>query len=487
MRIGFIGSLIIAGIALTLLFSMFGGMLFSLWIALLSVSLVAFIVFLCFFLLCKKRIKKIESIKQPLLEENLNELKNICKINVVSKLYKAINDLYPHLKLFLSSSRAFEISSFEKEIFKEKERHVVGSFSGTINDNPFIIYTHSFQSVYLKTFSATESFSYTKHYTTTDSNGKKVNKTKTKQEKLTATTSKTYCDYPIYTNCFVDTGEIQKQLEFKSPDKKGMKKLKPMENKSFDKLFPASRNDEVGYRMVFTPLAQENMVKLLNSNKIRNLKYSKIANIHSIKSNTDQVVIKFLYLYDEIYRDFDYENIKRNYIDLFLNAISGVYFALAPFLTIPLFCHFNDQIDKKASKDDNIPSYAEVGSILHKMNSSFTKPDGSDANATQTYFVTKNKDNEYEFTSFSHRTVEGVEPVTVVGPHTGAHVIMVPYEERIPTVKDNNIIYVYRLEEKDKKLIEEAEIFAKYDKTQDQLGKYKDLIFYCGVKNATYE
>ncbi|MCQ3908347.1 MAG: hypothetical protein MJ200_02055 [Mycoplasmoidaceae bacterium] len=35
-----------------------------------------------------------------------------------------------------------------------------------------------------------------------------------------------------------------------------------MENSEFDKLFPATRTDEKDYRVVFTPLAQENYVKL---------------------------------------------------------------------------------------------------------------------------------------------------------------------------------------------------------------------------------
>jgi hypothetical protein len=372
--------------------------------------------------------------------------------------------------------------TFEKILFAKNERQVVESFSGTINDNPFIMFTYRYQKVFLETFSSSESFPYTEHYTHTNSEGRTVTGTRTAHETLTASVTKTNCIYPVSQEvCYIDTGEVQKDLEFNSPNKSGVKKLKPMENKSFDKLFPASRNDEVGFRMVFTPLAQENMVKLLNSNKIRNLEYSKISSIHSINSDIGQENIKFLNLNKDIYNDFDYENIKNNYIKFYLDTVSGIYFTLAPFLTIPLFFHFNNPINKKVFKDD-IPSYAEVGTILSKFSAQFLKASSSDAKSGQSHFITKNNGNEYKFTTFSHYSKDGIEPVIVSGYHTGVHTILVPFTEHFPTKKINNTIYVYKLKDKDKSFIEMTESFFNIDKTDVHFGKYKDLIYYCGMK-----
>ncbi|MCQ3914313.1 MAG: hypothetical protein MJ201_00520 [Mycoplasmoidaceae bacterium] len=55
-----------------------------------------------------------------------------------------------------------------------------------------------------------------------------------------------------------------------------------MENKEFEKLFPAKRSDEKDYRVVFTPLAQENFVKLFREQQYSVIKDEEVTTIQAI-------------------------------------------------------------------------------------------------------------------------------------------------------------------------------------------------------------
>ncbi|GHU47084.1 hypothetical protein FACS1894218_0760 [Bacilli bacterium] len=59
------------------------------------------------------------------------------------------------------------------------------------------------------------------------------------------------------------------------------KDMQAMENPEFDKLFPCKRDDEVQFRTLFSPLAQEEMVKLLKVKDDYNFYKDKSLNVIS--------------------------------------------------------------------------------------------------------------------------------------------------------------------------------------------------------------
>jgi hypothetical protein len=99
-------------------------------------------------------------------------------------------------------------------------------------------------------------------------------------------------------------------------------KMAPMDNPEFDKYFPCQRNDEVGFRTLFSPLAQENMVNLF---KVRNdYKMSKnklLTRIDSEKFNGNDLSYSLAMLKSE----FDIRIIEQQFKDIITNFISTTY------------------------------------------------------------------------------------------------------------------------------------------------------------------
>jgi hypothetical protein len=62
------------------------------------------------------------------------------------------------------------------------------------------------------------------------------------------------------------------------------KNMEPMENPEFDKLFPCERDDEVQFRTLFSPLAQEEMVKLIKVKS--NYNFYKTKSLNVVSSDT---------------------------------------------------------------------------------------------------------------------------------------------------------------------------------------------------------
>jgi hypothetical protein len=75
---------------------------------------------------------------------------------------------------------------------------------------------------------------------------------------------------PIYKNdnYFFFLNDSAKTLTYSNVKKvfNFKKKQLPMENNEFDKYFPCLRNDEIQFRLLYSVLAQENIVKLFKKN-----------------------------------------------------------------------------------------------------------------------------------------------------------------------------------------------------------------------------
>jgi hypothetical protein len=122
------------------------------------------------------------------------------------------------------------------------------------------------------------------------------------------------------------------------------KKMFPMENKEFDALFPCERNDEQQFRTLFTPLAQEEMVKL---QKVKNdysfIKINELNEIYSDSFNSNESFINT----DNIKQYYDYEKVRSDFLNFGDTYFKAIYFMFAPILTIPLYQqHKNFDVNK---------------------------------------------------------------------------------------------------------------------------------------------
>lgn len=234
--------------------------------------------------------------------------------------------------------------------------------SGDISSNPFIR---------VKLF-ATEmvNFTYVGRRTVTwaetyHSNGRTY--TRTVSQTLTATVVKPVPKYyfdsaVIYGNeaapdlsftrrpSGVETDSTEKQID--NLVKKGEKQLEKLTEKAtkqgrefqalanseFDVLFGAlNRDNEVQYRLLFTPLAQQNMVEIITAKEPYGddfyFKKDKKLNIVSTLHGKD------MFDYDpSIFNQYyDYDLLKKDFLIYLKNLFGSLYFDLAPILAIPLY------------------------------------------------------------------------------------------------------------------------------------------------------
>ena len=123
--------------------------------------------------------------------------------------------------------------------------------------------------------------------------------------------------------------------------KNGGKGFTRLHNEQFEALFNAlDRNNETEFRLLFTPLAQKNMVNLIRDQehigygddfsfrKCKQLNYIHAGHLEGSE---------YLDCGPQKLRHFDYEECHRNFINYCDRYCKEIYFALAPLVAIPLY------------------------------------------------------------------------------------------------------------------------------------------------------
>ena len=254
----------------------------------------------------------------------------------------------------------------EKYGFNESQKNnesVVFVQSGSIEGNPFLVQKIKHQDMVDRTYTGSLTIYWTE---SVYSDGKR--QTVTRSQTLTASVIKPEPRY-YYTTWLVYGNDAAGKLSFsRKPSgvsgkkdkeidkivKKGEKKLddlveetltddKPgaytkLGNVEFDVLFGAQdRDNEVEFRLLFTPLAQKGMLELIKEPdpygddfyfiKENNLNYIRALHTDSFDMNADP----------SIFEGFDYEVMKQFFIDYQERYFKSLFFNLAPVLTIPLY------------------------------------------------------------------------------------------------------------------------------------------------------
>ena len=242
-------------------------------------------------------------------------------------------------------------------------RSVVFAHSGLINGNPFILAQTVNHWIGSKTYKGTLNISWTERVR--NSNGQST--TVTRNQTLHASVQKPFPEYAdestlIYGNGAAPDLSFSREPSSLSKLEDGMisnwrkgraiKKLEAhsrnltddsdftiMANKEFDALFGAiDRDHEVQFRLLFTPLAQQEMLKLLKDKDVGYgddfaFQKSKMINIiepghlDDFDISADPQKFKF---YDATHA--------RNYFNEYHNELfKGVFFSFAPILSVPLY------------------------------------------------------------------------------------------------------------------------------------------------------
>ena len=234
--------------------------------------------------------------------------------------------------------------------------------SGDISSNPFIRVKLFATEMVNFTYVGSRTVTWAETY---HSNGRTY--TRTVSQTLTATVVKPVPKYyfdsaVIYGNeaapdlsftrrpSGVETDSTEKQID--NLVKKGEKQLEKLTEKAtkqgrgfqaltnseFDVLFGAfNRDNEVQYRLLFTPLAQQNMVEIITAKEPygddfyfrKDKKLNIVSTLHGKDMFDYDPTIFNLY--------YDYDLLKKDYLAYLKNLFGSLYFDLAPILAIPLY------------------------------------------------------------------------------------------------------------------------------------------------------
>lgn len=405
---------VISGIAgvVTLVASVIGSL--PLWAGIVTVAAAVVLIILFTVLTLKKinpKIRKNEEIRKALQAE-ADKL-----LNEAWSQMAGLNALYDWdipQKLVTKTVPVIEMDeNFDEERFtylREKfgfgkntdsTRSTQFCQSGAILGNPFIILKDLKQSWKQQAYTG----AITIHWTTT-TRTKEGTKTVHHSQVLTATLLKPKPVYKtetylVYGNDAAPnltfsrkpsgaTGLSEKQLRklvastAKKLDKKARKAVSAGEsytrlgNDEFEALFGGTdRDNEIEFRMLFTPLAQKSLLKLIKTSepygddfgmrKVKKLNYMRTEHAQGFDYEVDPV--SFI--------SYDFEAARENFIRINSTYFKSLYFDLAPLISIPLYQHTRTREFIYGKEFSSNVSCYEHESIANSFKKDLLKPAGS--------------------------------------------------------------------------------------------------------------
>lgn len=361
------------------------------------------------FLVINKKIKQYDKI--------LNELKtkHQTKVNEAWKLLEGLRNGL-NFKQFVDFVNSLETSiklDYEVDYKKlmaiknnynidwefSKKESIVDVFTGSIAKNPFVRVLISREQIRDYVYEGHRVVTWTERVRGSDGKSHTV----TRSQTLTATYTAPAPFYDTYSMIIYGNGAapnlsfsrnpsgLEKDHDEKDVEKLVKKRSKEIEdlaeeavkdgrnftaltNNEFDALFYAiDRNNETEFRLLFTPLAQQNMIELICATDTYGDDFS------FVKRNMMNYIVSYHSLasinfdYAKYYNFYDYALLKEDYINSINSAFYSLYFDLAPILAIPLYqmneAHFDDRI-----KDEIITDYEAEAFANHMDGKLFIHP-----------------------------------------------------------------------------------------------------------------
>ncbi len=357
-----------------------------------------------------------------------------------------------------------EICGYSPEY--DQDRSALDTLSGTFKGNPFLFERHLIHELGNETYHG----HLTIHWTETYRDSKGNRSTRMRSQTLHASVVK---PKPFYHE---DT--VLKYFSQGAPDlsftreglyhddksdkqieklvKKGEKKLKKkseqalerggsfteMANTEFEVLFDAlNRDHEVQFRMMFTPLAQNNMVDLMRSevgygDDFDFYKAKRMTTIHSDHAQGWKMDASATH-----YRSYDFEQIQKKFTSFNEQYFKSVFFDFAPLLAVPMYQ------ERPVKSLEPLKEYKvnytvnEYETLANRMDQKLFLAEKS---GTRAIFKARAEGREQdtdrvEIKALSYRTAHRTDFVPVLGGDGRVHPVPVPWIEYIPVSKTSHI------------------------------------------------
>ena len=313
--------------------------------------------------------------KRITLEKNRDKLINEAyfKLSALNSMFdesipiEIMNQTVP----LINMDKYFDMDKYEylysKYGFKNKEdihQSVVYVQSGAIEGNPFIIEKIKFQNMVNEVYHGYRTVSWTERVRGSDGKTRTVTRTQTLHATVTEPKPNYYYQtWLIYGNDAAESlnftrkpssasGKNEKQID--KLVEKGEKKLDNLVEKTlmddipgvytklgnveFDVIFGAQdRDNEQEFRLLFTPLAQTSLLKILKDDKPYgdDFYFAKRKNMNFI--HADHMEKAALDISPSNFEGYDLKAMKKFFVDYNNYYFASIYYTLAPLLCIPLY------------------------------------------------------------------------------------------------------------------------------------------------------
>ena len=216
-----------------------------------------------------------------------------------------------------------------------------------------------------------------------------------------------------------------------------------MGNREFEALFETrDRSDEVEYRLLFTPLAQKQMLELLRDKSvgygddfffIKANKINVVRAYHLSDADLDTDPAKFA--------DFDFESVKSKFLSFCENYFKATYFALAPLLSIPLYQQTRTHADIYKDVYGRRSSFWEHESLANYLGETrFRHPQSVTRNILKTNVSRRDGDvSTIAVTAYGFRTERRVDTVSVRANNGRYYDVDVEWDEYLPVSRTSEI------------------------------------------------
>ncbi|TQC51416.1 hypothetical protein E1I18_02755 [Mycoplasmopsis mucosicanis] len=353
--------------------------------------------------------------------------------------------LYPNLtnQQIALMNKQFNIS-FDK--VKTEENCVISLQSGSIYGNPFVFSRMLEHEMRTKTYTGTLTISWV-----STSNNRSITHTQTLHASVTKPCP--YYDEPT-TLLFgtqaapelkferacqqinmLSEGQKKKLIKQTTKEYKKDTGITPLTNMEFESFWKVPvRNNEAQYRLLFTPLAQKNILSLLQDKTIGygdEYDFVKDGTLAMIIAEHMQKM-KFEENMDIYWTMFSYDNILNEFKSQAFNYFKDLYFSFALYFSIPIFQQTKTSDFIYEEWTNNKSNWLEYENNLTKVSNLFKHPDVKTPVILNVKPISTDASGDVvEVNSFGYDMIERVSYISVLGGDGRYHDVPVHWTEYI--------------------------------------------------------
>lgn len=334
-----------------------------------------FLLLLLFFMIhpkikhLKKDRDSLESLIAELKDKAWAQMKPLNDLYDWDVLARMISKTVPRLEFdpYFTSQRLADLkATYGWDESFNRERSVIYSHSGLINGNPFVLCRTRKMEMGTMTYHGYKTISWSAREMGSDGKYHTVHRSQTLHATYTAPFPEYYENTClIYANTAApdlifhrkqsDLASREESWAFKSKKRRLKRKSRDlsdndyaiMTNEVFEVAFDTSdRNDNQQFALLFTPLAQENMLELLRDEEVGygdDFDFIKQKMINTIVP--DHLQKMDLDMNPSRYMHFDFDKAKENFHTSNAEYFHAIYFSFAPLLCVPMYQQIRPQHD----------------------------------------------------------------------------------------------------------------------------------------------